>query len=225
MGYSSAMAERSLLQKTFLFQELDGDEFAALAAITQFRRVDAGQMLFFEGDAATGFFVLLSGRVRIYKSAPDGKEYTLHQITPGQMFAEAAIFRGKTFPANAVAGEDSEVAFIPKDQFVQLITRYPAASLSRWLREFTVKLEDLSLREVPARLANFILRQRQKLAADTFDLDVTKAELASQLGTISETLSRSLKKLKDLEAIAVDNKRITILDPTLLEAIASGEKL
>lgn len=231
MGYSSAMPERSLLQKTFLFQELDGDEFAALAAITQFRRVDAGQMLFFEGDPATGFFVLLSGRVRIYKSAPDGKEFTLHQITPGQMFAEAAIFRGKTFPANAVAGEDSEVAFIPKDQFVQLITRYPAislkiiASLSRWLREFTVKLEDLSLREVPARLANFILRQRQKLAADTFDLDVTKAELASQLGTISETLSRSLKKLKDLEAIAVDNKRITILDPAQLEAIASGEKL
>ncbi|MGB5106619.1 MAG: Crp/Fnr family transcriptional regulator [Candidatus Zixiibacteriota bacterium] len=222
---------QKLLIDAVIFRELDSDEFKAMEDITQLRHVDGDAMLFFEGDPASGFFVLLSGRVRIYKSSPDGKEFTLHQITPGQVFAEAAIFRGNTYPANCMAMEDSEVAFIPKDQFIALITKYPnislkiIGSLSRWLREFAAKLEDLSLKEVPARLATYLLRQRQKLKSDSFELDITKSELASELATISETLSRSLKKLKDLEVIAVEGKRITILDSDHLESIAAGEKI
>ena len=222
---------QKLLKDAVIFRELDSEEFKAMEEITQLRHVDGDAMLFFEGDPANGFLVLLSGRVRIYKSTADGKEFTLHQITPGQVFAEAAIFRGNTYPANCMAMEDSEVAFIPKDQFIRLITKYPnislkiIGSLSRWLREFAAKLEDLSLKEVPARLATYLLRQRQRLKSDSFELDITKAELASELATISETLSRSLKKLKDLEVIAVDGKRITILDSDHLDSIAAGEKI
>ena len=222
---------QKLLKDAVIFRELDSEEFKAMEEITQLRHVDGDAMLFFEGDPANGFFVLLSGRVRIYKSTADGKEFTLHQITPGQVFAEAAIFRGNTYPANCMAMEDSEVAFIPKDQFIRLITKYPnislkiIGSLSRWLHEFAAKLEDLSLKDVPARLATYLLRQRQKLKSDSFELDITKAELASELATISETLSRSLKKLKDLEVIAVDGKRITILDSDQLDSIAAGEKI
>ena len=222
---------QKLLKDAVIFRELDSVEFKAMEEITQLRHVEGDAMLFFEGDPANGFFVLLSGRVRIYKSTADGKEFTLHQITPGQVFAEAAIFRGNTYPANCMAMEDSEVAFIPKDQFIRLITKYPnislkiIGSLSRWLREFAAKLEDLSLKDVPARLATYLLRQRQKLKSDSFELDITKAELASELATISETLSRSLKKLKDLEVIAVDGKRITILDSDQLDSIAAGEKI
>lgn len=222
---------QKLLKDAVIFRELDSEEFKAMEEITQLRHVDGDAMLFFEGDPANGFFVLLSGRVRIYKSTADGKEFTLHQITPGQVFAEAAIFRGNSYPANCMAMEDSEVAFIPKDQFIRLITKYPnislkiIGSLSRWLREFAAKLEDLSLKEVPARLATYLLRQRQRLKSDSFELDITKAELASELATISETLSRSLKKLKDLEVIAVDGKRITILDSDHLDSIAAGEKI
>lgn len=222
---------QKLLKDAVIFRELDSEEFKAMEEITQLRHVEGDAMLFFEGDPANGFFVLLSGRVRIYKSTADGKEFTLHQITPGQVFAEAAIFRGNTYPANCMAMEDSEVAFIPKDQFIRLITKYPnislkiIGSLSRWLREFAAKLEDLSLKDVPARLATYLLRQRQKLKSDSFELDITKAELASELATISETLSRSLKKLKDLEVIAVDGKRITILDSDQLDSIAAGEKI
>ncbi len=222
---------QKLLKDAVIFRELDSEEFKAMEEITQLRHVDGDAMLFFEGDPANGFFVLLSGRMRIYKSTADGKEFTLHQITPGQVFAEAAIFRGNTYPANCMAMEDSEVAFIPKDQFIRLITKYPnislkiIGSLSRWLREFAAKLEDLSLKEVPARLATYLLRQRQRLKSDSFELDITKAELASELATISETLSRSLKKLKDLEVIAVDGKRITILDSDHLDSIAAGEKI
>ncbi len=230
MSYPS-IAMQKLLQNAVLFRELDAQEFTALEEITQLRHIAEDATLFFEGDPANGFFVLLSGRVRIYKAAADGKEFTLHQITPGQVFAEAAIFRGNTYPANCMAMEDSDVAFIPKDQFIRLITKYPnislkiIGSLSRWLREFAAKLEDLSLKEVPARLATYLLRYRQSIKRDSFDLDITKGELASELATISETLSRSLKKLKDLGVIAVDGRRITILDAEHLESIAAGEKI
>jgi CRP-like cAMP-binding protein len=222
---------QQLLKKAVIFRELDAQEFKALEEITQLRHIDGNSMLFFEGDPANGFFVLLSGRVRIYKAASDGKEFTLHQIAPGQVFAEAAIFRGNTYPANCMAMEDSDVAFIPKDQFIRLITKYPnislkiIGSLSRWLREFAAKLEDLSLKEVPARLATYLLRHQQRTKLNSFELDITKGELASELATISETLSRSLKKLKDLEIIAVDGKRITILDSERLESTAAGEKI
>ena len=85
------------------------------------RRVDKDQILFFEGDPAPGFFVLITGGVRIYKASPDGKEFTLHIIYPGQVFAEAAIFKGNTYPANCMALEDSEVAFLPKTEFIRLV--------------------------------------------------------------------------------------------------------
>ncbi len=187
-------------------------------------------MLFLDGDTATGFFVLLDGQVRIFKSAPDGREYTLHVIEPGQMFAEAAIFRGDTFPASCQALVDSEVVHFPKREFVELVTHYPQialkiiARLSTWLREFTHKLENLSLREVPARLAWYLLRQRRIQGIDQFRLPTSKSELAKELGTIPETLSRSLRKLKTACLIAEVGDRVEIRDPEALAELASGEK-
>ena len=99
------------------------------------------------------------------------------------------------------------------------------ASLSAWLREFARKLEELSLKEVSARLAAYILAEAKNSPSNTFELDITKAQLASRLGTISETLSRNLKKFRDLGAITVSGKQITVLNPSLLKNIASGEKI
>jgi CRP/FNR family transcriptional regulator len=174
--------------------------------------------------------VLLSGKVRIYKASPDGKEYTLHMISPGQMFAEAAIFKGGTFPANCAAIEDSVVTFFPKDRFVALITKYPQISLkmisalSGFVRDFNQQVENLSLKEVSARLASYLLRMSEESGRNEFELETSKAELASSLGTISETLSRNLKYLRDLGVIRVDGKKIAILDANGLKSIAHGEK-
>lgn len=218
------------LRNTQLLADLDSHEAERLAAIATFKNAASGSMLFFEGDTATGFFVLLRGRVRIFKSAPDGREYTLHIIEPGQMFAEAAIFRGDTFPASCQALADSEVVHFPKREFVDLVTHYPGialkiiARLSTWLREFTHKLENLSLREVPARLAWYLLQQRQIQGADRIRLPTSKSELAKELGTIPETLSRSLRKLKNANHIAEVGDHIEIRDTAALEEMASGDK-
>jgi len=225
------MATIERLQNCFLCRELNEGELEALAAIVSVRRAEKGETLFWEGDPTTGFYILLSGSIRIYKTSPDGKEFTIHQIRPGQMFAEAAIFAGRQYPANCSAMADSEVAFFPKDRFLGLIKKSPdislkmIAGLSAFVREFNQKVEDLSLREVSARLARYLLEESKRAQLDTVYLETTKAELANKLGTISETLSRNLKKLSDLQTIRVDSNKIIILDAPRLQSIADGEKI
>jgi len=109
------------LSKCTLFAKLDRNEISALTDIAQDRNIKKKSVLFWEGDQANGFYLLLTGKVRIYKSSPEGKEYTLHIIQPGHIFAEAAIFNGKGYPANCVALEDSAVIFFPKNEFIQLL--------------------------------------------------------------------------------------------------------
>jgi CRP/FNR family transcriptional regulator len=225
------MDTESLLQSSFLCSGLDEGELKRVRSIVSIRKVKRKETLFFQGDPATGLYILLEGKVRIFKSSPEGKEYTLHMIYPGQMFAEAAVFSGKSFPANCCAMEDSTVAFFPKERFLKLLHDSPKISLkmigglSAFVREFNQKVEELSLKEIPARLAYYLLTEHDRLGSASFELDISKSELASRLGTVSETLSRALKKLRESRIIAVEGKKISILDLVQLELTAEGEKL
>jgi CRP-like cAMP-binding protein len=219
------------LRKCQLCSELAEDELKALSGIASYRHLAKGEILFLQGDTATGFYVLLSGGVRVYKASADGREYTMHFIRPGQMFAEAAIFRGTEFPANCAALETSEVAFFPKDRFLDLIRNSPQISLKMiggmagFVREFNRMVEDLSLKDVPARLAAFLLDEYRTRQGTAIHLDIPKAELARKLGTVSETLSRNLRRLQDLGMIRVEGKNIEILDSMHLQSVAEGEKV
>ncbi len=225
------MNSLELLKNCYLCKELDDQELNTLAEIVFIRTVDRGEILFLQGDPANGFYTLLSGLIRIYKSSPDGKEYTLHTIRSGQMFAEAAIFGGKIYPANCIALDDSVVAFFPKEKFVGLITESPQISLkmisalSGFVREFNQQIENLSLKEISARLALFLLNQAENTGKKTVVLDISKSELANSLGTISETLSRNFKKMRELNVIGIDGNSISILDFDKLRAIAEGRKI
>ena len=229
--YIFCMDVESLLHSSYLCHDLDVDELEAVASIAVIRTLSKGELLFLQGDTATGFYVLLNGRIRLYKSSIDGREYTLHQIKPGQMFAEVAIFRGRRYPANCIAREETTVAFFPKDEFLHLLKKSPElalkiiASLSSFLRDFNHQLEELSLKEVPGRIASFILSEAENSGHDTITLETSKIELANRLGTISETLSRNLRKLQDNNIISVDRDKITIRNKTRLGEIADGEKI
>jgi CRP/FNR family transcriptional regulator len=225
------MTSIDLLKNSYLGRSLDENELKAIASIALIRSLVKGELLFIEGDAATGFYILLDGQVRLYKSSPDGKEYTLHQIRSGQIFAEVAIFHGHKFPANCMAVNNSTVAFFPEREFIRLLEKSPQialkiiGSMAAFLRDFNNQLEQLSLKEVPARLADYILAESIRTASGTIQLDTTKTELASRLGTISETLSRNLRKFMDAGIIEVEHKKIKILDPARLTSIAEGEKI
>ena len=219
------------LKRSRLCRGLDDAELHKMAEIVSLRNLNKGEILFFEGDSADGFYLLFAGQVKIYKASADGKEQILHQIMPGQIFAEVAIFHGGQFPANCTAVKDSTVGFFPREEFLKLLGESPQislkiiGSLSAFLREFTELVENLSLKEVPARIAGYLLKLSEESGNSTVILELTKSELAKQLGTLSETLSRGLRKLIDIGAISVDGKKITILAPDRLSDIALGEKI
>jgi len=225
------MFDSHRLKECQLCRGLDESELAELASIASRRNVSRGEIIFLEGDPAGGFFLLISGKVRVYKSSPDGREYTIHIIRPGQLFAEAAIFRGHHFPANCSALEDSEVVFFPKEDFTALLKQSPQISLkiigalAAFVRDFTRQVEDLSLKEVPSRIASYLLDKYETTGRKEIILDISKSELASHLGTISETLSRKLTFLKELGAIRGDGPAITLMDIPLLRKIADGRKI
>lgn len=218
------------LKQCQLCGELSDEELAALSDIIMLQTLDRGEILFIEGDPANGFFSLAEGRVRVYKSSPDGKEQTIHIINPGQIFAEVAIFRGNRFPANCSALEKSVVLFYPKDRFLKLLADIPQislkiiGSLSAFLREYNKMVEYLSLKEVPERIAGYLLEEYHNTKGEVIHLRISKAELARKLGTISETLSRNLRKLQDQRIIEVKAREIRILDLESLSQMAGGGK-
>lgn len=213
-----------------LFNGLSDQQLADLTMIVTDQQYKRGTTIFAEGDRGLGFFILVSGQVKIYKMSVDGKEQILHIFGPGEPFAEAAVFTGKSYPAYADALQNSRVLFIPRDSFVTLIQENPAlamnmlGALSVRLKKFAGMIEALSLKEVPGRLAAHLLLLSGQQDSDIFDLNIGKAQLASILGTIPETLSRIFKKLSEGGYIEVQGARIKIIDREGLEALASGEE-
>jgi CRP/FNR family transcriptional regulator len=210
-----------------LFEGLPRDQHEDLSMIIADQGFKKGQNIFSEGDDGTGFYVIISGRVKIFKLSSEGKEQILHILGPGEPFGEVAVFAGQHFPANAEAMEESRILFFPRNSFIDLIKKNPSlamnmlAVLSKRLRRFTHLIDDLSLKEVPGRLSAYLLylSEREK-GSSNLELNITKSQLASLLGTIPETLSRILSKMVKQNLIELDGPRIKILDRQGLEDLA-----
>jgi len=191
---------------------------------------DRGQTVLSEGEAAEGFFVLVQGKVKIFKLSTEGKEQILHFVGQGESFGEVPMFSGGRFPASAETTEKSRIFFFPRAAFLNLIGTDPTlamnmlADLSKRLRQMTRLVEELSLKEVPSRLAAYILYLSSENESDDVGLDITKGQLASLLGTIPETLSRILGKMSAQKVISVQGRKLKILDRTILEDLAAGGK-
>ena len=213
-----------------LFQGMDQGQLQKLAQIVVDQQYSRGQTIFSEGDEGVGFYVVITGRVKIYKLSAEGKEQILHLFGEGEPFAEAAVFVGACFPAHALALQPSRVFFFPRQAFTILIQNNPAlamnmmAALSLRLKKFAHLIESLSLKEVPGRLAVHLLLLAEEQARDVIRLDLTKSHLASLLGTIPETLSRILTKMVKSQLISTNGATITLLNRDTLKALASGEQ-
>jgi CRP/FNR family transcriptional regulator len=213
-----------------LFAGLSREQIVALARIGIRRACRKGERLFSEGDEGSGFYVVLSGRVRIFKVSAEGKEQILHFVGPGESFGEVSVFTGQGFPADAVTNAQTTLCLFPRPDFIALIRSDPTlalnmlAQLSRRLRQFAGLIEDLSLKEVPGRLAKYLLFLSAG-GGGALELDVSKGQLASLLGTIPETLSRILAKLNRQGLIHSQGARIRILDREGLEQIAQEGRM
>lgn len=217
------------LMKCPMFSGVTDEDLTFLSEIVRQKNCDKGDILFSEGDVASGFYVLAEGRVKVYKLSADGKERILHIVQPGSSFSEAAIFGDGHYPAYAEPLQPSRLLFFPKKDFLNLlhsksqIAINMIGGLSRFLRQFASQVEQLTFQDVPARLARYIL----DLAGDEANvvtLPIPKGQLASNLGTVSETLSRTFRKLSDEKLITVEGKTITIDDRDSLEDLSESTK-
>jgi CRP/FNR family transcriptional regulator len=214
-----------------LFNGLPEDQLEAIKKIAIEKQFNKGEIVVAEGDEGKGFFVIVEGRVKVFKVSAEGKEQILHIFGPGQPFGEVPVFAGQRFPANAQAIDNTKALFFPRVAIVGLITANPSlalnmlAEMSKKLRLFAVQIENLSLKEMPARLASYLIHlaveQDQK---EVVTLKISKGQLASILGTIPETLSRIFAKLSGNNLIRVEGKKITLLDRDGLEDLAEYGK-
>ena len=223
---------RQILSITPLFKGLSPEQLDEISAITVERKYGRGESIFMEGDVADGFYIVAAGQVKIFKTSLEGKEQILHIYGPGNPFGEVPVFSGSKFPANALPLISSRILFLPRKAFVDLIARHPSLSMNMLgelcmrLRQFTVQIENLSLKEVPSRLASYLIYlAREQESADRVVLEISKGQLASLLGTIPETLSRIFAKMSVQGLIQVNGKEIHLLDPLGLEDLAAGGKL
>ena len=208
------------------FEGLSGGQYAKLADIAVVRRFGKGETLFLADTPADGFYSTASGRVKVFRSSPTGKEQILHVFGPGEAVGEVPVFQGTTFPAQCEAIEPCEVLFFPREAFKATLRDDPdmamkmMALLSQRLRILVNKIDDLSLKETPSRVASYLLLLHSSQDADTFKLDLPKGQIALYLGTIQETLSRIFKRFAEEQIIRINGKKITILDRETLQDIA-----
>ena len=223
---------REFLSNIKLWRGLPEEQVDQLAKIAIAQTYTKGEIIFQAGDEGSGFFIVVSGRIKVYKTSVEGKEQILHLFVAGDHFAEVPAFDGQNFPASAMALETSELLFFPRTSFLNLLQEQPSLAIkilgvfARHLRIMAQLVEDLSLKEVPGRLATYLLYLSDRNnSSDVVELDMTKAQLAALLGTIPETLSRVFAKLSADQLIAIDGSKINLLDRKRLIGLAGGLKI
>ena len=216
---SDMQEKKDIIGRSLLFQGLSDSQLERVAEISREKHFARGESIFFEGDEATGFYMVAEGKVKIFKMSLEGREQILHVFGPGEPFGEVPVFHGQPFPANAVTMAQSALLYFPRREFVDLVTNTPSlalsmlAMLSLRLRRFASQIESLSLKEVPGRLAAHLLYLAEEQGrTDQVVLDIPKGQLASLLGTSPETLSRIFARMSDEGLIQVKGKTIKLLD-------------
>jgi CRP/FNR family transcriptional regulator, cyclic AMP receptor protein len=217
------------LAKVQIFSGLTESELSFLAQRAVRRCYSTGESVFGEGDPCSGLYVVESGQVRIFKSSANGREQVLSIDGPGSSIAELPVFDGGTYPASASAIDDASLLFVSKQDFQALCLAHPQVALKvlrvvgARLRRLVGIIEELSFTTVRHRLASFLMRLAQKegkssAAGVEITMPVTNQELASQIGTVRELVSRNLSRLQAEGMLKIDGRTITVSNLKALEA-------
>ena len=208
-----------------LFAALAPADLNAIAASTVVKSLEKGAYLFREGEPSQGFFIVQRGAINVHRVNAAGKEQVIQIFRTGQSFAEATLAALPGYPGDARAVEPSQVLLIQKSAFLALLRQQPElalrmlAAMSLHLRDLVGKLDDLMLKNVETRLANWLLKRcpnPDSPAPVVLQLKTTKRVLAAELGTVSETFSRTLAAFRRQKLLAVQGKTLTVLSPPKL---------
>ena len=218
----------SVLARVPIFSDLSETELKFVSDRAVTRRYTAGELIFSEGDPCPGLYVIESGDVRIFTTSAGGREQVLTVEHAGNSVAELPVFDGGNYPASATAATDSSLLFISRNDFRALCLEHPEVALKVLrmvglrLRRLVGIIEELSFTTVRHRLAALLLRLAgeagHRAGRAHFELTVSNQELASQIGTVRELVSRNLSRFQAEGLIHMEGKSITIPDLAKLEA-------
>jgi CRP/FNR family transcriptional regulator len=227
----------SLLRQIPLFARFSDEARTRLAARCLTRNYGAGHLLFTTGEPCRGLYIVESGRVRIFRTSPEGREQVLHTEGPGRPVAELPLFDGGPYPASAMTEVESRLVFLPRPEFEALYRANPDVAeavireLGKRLRHLVHVTETLAFRDVAARLASFLaeyaVQHGQATAKGTeIVLDRTREELSQELGTARESVSRALKQLTEKGLVQpLARRRMLIPDVARLRTLGRpGER-
>ena len=224
----SASKIRQTLAKVPIFSGLTESELSFLTQRIVPRHYSAGETVFGEGEPCSGLYVVESGNVRIYKSSPNGREQVLSIDGPGGSIAELPVFDGGNYPASATAIDNVTLLFVSKQDFQALCLAHPQVPLKvlrvvgARLRRLVGIIEELSFTTVRHRLASYLLRLAQKSGKCTaacveVTLPITNQELAAQIGTVRELVSRNLSRFQAEGMLKIEGREVAICNLKALE--------
>ena len=223
------------LRRVPFFAVLPVEELRTLARHCVVRQLVRDEMLFAEGEACDGLFIVQSGAVKLFKMADSGREQILAVERAGSTVAELPLFDGGSFPTSAVALEDSTLLLLPKREFLDLcrgnsgVAFAVIRTLASRFRYLTSLVEELSLKEVSHRLARFLRDRALASGVRTrrgveFPIDESNQEIGAEIGTVRDLVSRNLRRFVDRGIIKMERRRVIVLDMDELEAQAAGTK-
>lgn len=222
------VAVANTLRSCRLFAGLPPADLAEVAGITTVSSLAKGEYLFREGEPSQGFYVVQKGAINVHRVNSLGKEQVIKVFRPGESFAEATLASPGGFPADARATESTQVLVVNRVGFLDLVKHQPElairmlASMSAHLRVLVVQLEDLALKDVETRLANWLVKRCPDPNSESpvdIELKTTKRLLAAELGTVSETFSRTLATFRDRDLVRVKGRVVSVLSPAKLAAL------
>ncbi len=207
---------------------LPAADIAAIASFVIAKQLDKGEYLFREGNRSEGFYIVQNGAINVHRVGAVGKEQVIHLFQPIESFAEATLATEGGYPADARATESTTVLLVPKNDFIDLLRRRPdlalrmLGSMSQHLRVIVGLLDDLTLKDMETRLANWLLKQCPCPLTEVgieIKLNRTKRVLAAEMGTTSETLSRTLAKFRDKKFLRVTGNTVVVTRPHELQKL------
>lgn len=211
------------LRRIPYFDALTDATAAAFAKELGVRALGPRELLFSMGDRTEGFYFLRSGKARIFRTGPDGREQVLRLVAPGDTFGEVPALDGGASPASVETLEACEVILVPAERFTRLVLANPAVGLSmlarfaRRLRGFTELVEQLSLQTVPSRLARYLFQTAREEGIETPDgvvigRELTMQDLAAVVGSVREVVSRTMRTFEQDGIVEVRRKEIVVRD-------------
>jgi CRP-like cAMP-binding protein len=232
MAVQASNFRRAIIESTLrscqLFVGLSSNDIEAIAAFVVSKHLSKDEYLFKQGEGAHGFYIVQKGAINVHRVSATGKEQVIHLFRPVESFAEAALATEGGYPADARATEDTTVLLVPKSEFIELLRRRPELSLrmlgsmSQHLRVLVSLVDDLTLKDIETRVANWLVRRCPRPIANReieIRLEGTKRMLAAELGTTSETLSRTLAKLRDAKLLRISGNKLTVTRPLELQKL------